>query len=1433
MEPVVPEASDSAKEQLLAPASSSGGKRKRSRRRRLLNVALTLVGLLAAVVLVVTQSGVLRLAVAPRLGELLGCQAECGRVTMGLDGRVQIRDLELSATGIDSEAATFLRAPVLAVGLDWGKLIGGKMSPTSLEVQRPRIRISQGPDFSLNVASLKRIKRGGAPGRVPAVVVTDGVLELGEHWPGNYEKLAELRVLGAVRAEEANPEVVTFSLVELQDTKGKGRGLQKPGGMKLDGSADLAAGSASMTLTNVNLAEWSQRTAPQAFRGLWQTMALAGTIEKAAMSYAREEGISARFDFQRVNLNIPLAVVNGEPRLVLRSEDVGNAKLLEMREVSGFVSFDPGGLTADLDGSIGGLKCGVEMESEGTNLETAPLKCIIAANGFKVEEQPDLMPLAPEVVRRLFRRFSGPTAEGNGTVEIVRGPPTEAGPDALRISGFIDLRNGRAGYEKFPYPISGIEGHVQFNSDRVEITRITGVGPSGAKLVATGEVKPPRDNAAVAIDVKVTGIALDHDFRDALIGGRQSVYAALFNEKALEELRVKGLVRVPGDDEALAAERVAVTARLESARASGDEAGMEAAAAELARVERTTTAPLFELGGLADLDIRVRREEGPEHEYVTRIDLRAPKAGVIVPSFPYPTVAENVLIHIDDHSAEIPEMKLAGLTGATGVLSGRVDYQTGADTDFSPRIKIDASAMPVDELLIHALPESKRTGDLSVQDLVRGIGIDGTVSGSAVITPKERPGPDGHETAFRVDVNIAGLTARPGAGELVVSDLNGAIVVSDTGVETKDLRGRIGESELTVSVRTDAEGVARAQVASGMLDLSQPVEELVAVLAPDRAARMREVRVQHAPKGRVAVKVDAWDKAGEAGYRVELSKMDRVEFDAIGGRFLLDECAGTVALTPGLVTFEDASGRLSFNDDAVGRVELAGSMASEAPVDALLNVRVIDGRFESALARTLAGRSSEMAAEWMRASEFKGRFDALVTRRSSKSGEVAMSGRLEPKAVSLVRRGQTIGFPTIEGGITFDGTAGTIDGLKASAEMWSFGADGVWSLGSQPSVDVTLGVQAQAFSPELRAALPLQAEEALREIELDVRGGLSMPGGKLIVRRGESGAAASSFTGTISFMDLEMDPAVSVKGAQGNAAVEISGEGDAAPKVNVAVEMTALKLAGVTMSEARAKFESREGDGAFAVPSFEAKAHGGVLTGDAVVFGAASTGGARSYEVKVDASGLDFGGLLADLRASAPADAEGKKEEDDAVVQGWRGEMDGSLSIAGVVGDRRSRTGRGIVRIQGTEGRPAEVMRLPGVMPLLKLSNLQAPTGEPLDFAHSEFHFEGDRVVFDALSVQSKSLSIEGDGVLRLPEMKVALRFNTRSLNRVAVLSDLFEGMRNELVTTVVTGTVYDPEFKYEQLSETREMLDDAMSGSAPGTDGRGGRKGKKKKEEK
>lgn len=1420
MEPEVPESSESAKEQLLTPVKSP---RPRKSGRRWLHT----LGVLACVLIlglgIVTQSGVLRLVVAPRLGELLGCQAECGRVTMGLDGRVLIRDLELSAAGIDSDAAMFLRAPVLAVGLDWGKAIGGTMSATSLEVQRPRIRISQGPDFSLNVASLKRIKRGATPSRVPAVVVTDGVLELGEHRPGSYEKLAELRVFGAVRAEEANPEVVTFSLVELQDAGKKGRGLRKPGGMKLDGSADLSAGSASMTLTDVNLADWSQRTAPKTFRGLWQTMALAGSIQRATMSYGPKDGIAARFEFQKVNLNIPLAVVNDEPRLVLKSEDIGEAKLLEMREVSGFVSFDPTGLQADLDGSIGGLRCGVVMQTKGTDVESAPLTCTIAAKGFKIVEQPDLLPLAPEIVRRLFRRFSGPTAEGDGKVEIVRGEPTAAGPDALRISGFIDLRNGRAGYEKFPYPITGIEGHVQFDSERVQITRITGVGPTGAKLVATGEVRPPHDNAAVAIDVKVTGVALDHDFRDALIGGRQGVYTALFNEEAMADLKREGLVRGPGDEAALADEREAVLARMEEARRAGDAEAVNLAAGELARVERAMSAPVFELGGLADLEVRVRRDEGPEHEYKTRIDLTAPKAGVLVPSFPYPTVAENVVVHIDDYAAEIPEMKLSGLTGARGTLSGRVDYVSGEKADFKPKLRIDAENMPVDELLIHALPETKRAGSVGVQDLMRGIGIEGSVSGSADITPKEMKGPDGHETAFKVDVNIAGLSARPGAGGLVVSDLTGGLTISDTGVSTKNLRGKIGDSEMAAEVKTDEQGVAHARLTCEALDLSQPVEELIGVLAPERAVRMREIRAAHAPKGRVAVEVDAWDKAGASGYRVELSKLQRVEFDAIGGRFLLDECSGSVALTPGKVRFESTSGTLSFNDDLVGRVTVGGEAATEGEADAKLQLSLADGRFESALARTIAARSDEALAEWMRVSEFKGRFDASLTRESRKDAAAVLSGRIEPKAVSLVRRGQPIRFATIEGGVAFGGESGTIEGLRANADGWSFGADGTWSAGAEPFVDVSLSVQARSMTPELRAALPSQADEALKQIELEVKGGLSMPGGKLVVRRGATGAAASSFSGTISFMDLEMDPAVAIKGAQGNAAVEISGEGDAPPKVSVGVEMSALHLAGVAMTDARAKFETGEGEGAFAVPTFEATAHGGVLTGDAVVFGASGERATRSYQVKVDASGLDFGELLADLRDETPGQEGHTDEPQDAT--GWRGELDGSLTLAGVVGDRKSRTGRGIVRIQGTEGRPAEVMRLPGVMPVLKLSNLQPPIGEPLDFAHSEFHFEGDRVVFDALSVRSKSLSIEGDGVMRLPDMKVALRFNTRSLNRVAVLSDLFEGMRNELVTTVVTGTVYDPEFKYEQLSETREMLDDVMTGP----DDRGGRKGKKK----
>ena len=71
------------------------------------------------------------------------------------------------------------------------------------------------------------------------------------------------------------------------------------------------------------------------------------------------------------------------------------------------------------------------------------------------------------------------------------------------------------------------------------------------------------------------------------------------------------------------------------------------------------------------------------------------------------------------------------------------------------------------------------------------------------------------------------------------------------------------------------------------------------------------------------------------------------------------------------------------------------------------------------------------------------------------------------------------------------------------------------------------------------------------------------------------------------------------------------------------------------------------------------------------------------------------------------------------------------------MGQPENRVGRGSVRVWG-----GTLLRIPLASRLIELSNLQAPTGQRIDYAQSEFFVEGDTINFERLNAASSSLAL-------------------------------------------------------------------------------------------
>lgn len=1421
-----------------APLSATEARAARaSRSRRAVRVLLVALGFFTALVVVVTQSGMLRLLVIPQIESVLGATIQAGRTTIDRGGELVIADPELrnDRQGLADAAAQFLKADELRVRLDWGALLRGRLDLERVVLVRPVIRVSQDKSLELNIKEVvEHLAKGGARGsmitRLPEVRVYGASIEFGEHQagpPATYTELTSVRVSGTVRADPASPSryVVDFS-EERPDGPGVSvssnplLGAKRPGlgsaltspKMKVGGWLEMNPASADLTLTNVDLNELGRRQAPTWFNDVWGDLRLAGEIPTIQFGYDGTRGLRMSFDVVGLTMNIPIPV---EPDLDAKGDPVpgarGERRLMAMRDVTGRISLSGVAVEAELNGSIEDFPLTVRLRSEGREINSA-LSCDLESRGFLVSKRPMLLPFAPPFVRLLFQRLGGPTMEAEGVVKLRREaalPDGSTGP--IRVAGTLKFKNGSAAHELFAYPISQLSGVVEFDDSKVELLNIKGSNPNGAKLLASGVISPPNETAAAKVDVTVVDIPVDGLFREALPAERRAVFDALLDNSAYDAFRAEGLLQST-DDRAAREKRLA---DLRTNIAMGDRFGggavrMAEMQAEAERVQEELKIPLFDLGGLAQMEIAVTREPGAETETKADVHFTASRMGLMLKAFPLPLVARNLDMQLGGDSTTFKPVAVSVPTGGTGVVSGRVDYPDGGG--LQPRVDIRADGVALSPVFVRALPNPDRAvvnvgrypGRATARELVGGFGLSGNMDAFAIV----RPDPNDPESAsFRVDVSVSGMTARPGDGSEELTNLHGGVSVSDGAVEVPYMAGLIDDVPFDLSAHVwfggdEPEalfGVAR----SGSLNLSGFIENFVAPGAPEAAARIAQLRRERLPQGCASGEVVVADSGSGTAALIKLEGMEGGSFQAPGGRFGINSARGLVGVTADAVTFGEVQLTAPNGTEAF----LDGALALGDGLETELLLRAKSARFESPLVRSLASLSGPEVERFIEDAQPVGAFDAEVFHRRNHGvpGARESRGWIEPRSISLTRRGVRIELPEASGRFSFDPSGGRFDALTARAATWSARADGSYTISPAVSVDLALDMEGDAIAPDLRAALPLAVAEAMESVELGEKGRFAMRDAAVKF----SAAEGTRFRGSVDLSGVTLKPVVSISDADGRVDV-VAGPADAAgvkgssgggTKVAIDVAAKSFTLAGVCMTGGTAKVLADASSGALEVQRFGAVCHGGRVSAQGSLAGA---GANRGFEFAADISNVRFGDLLADLYPKSALDESGKSDAPNAVDRGY---LDGSFSVAGLLGKASSRRGRGLLRVQD-----GEVLNMPAVVPILRLSNLQAPVNERVGFGYAAFYVQGEKLRFDEFTLQSKSLAIDGRGTVTWPDLGVDMRFVTRSLDRIPLLTDLLEGVRDELVTTTVSGTLYSPQLEYEQLSATRQMLDQMFS---------------------
>ncbi|MFG0260586.1 MAG: hypothetical protein ACF8LK_09570 [Phycisphaerales bacterium JB041] len=420
--------------------------RRRRGRRWAIGACLLLVLLLGLPVLALRSGWVASYALA-RVGEALGAEVSASSLTIGSDASVVAEGLRIRVPGVAGPAGELFEAERLEITGSWGALLSGSGEFEQMVLTRPRLRVSRDKDSgAINLAELHvPTSDSGDVVTPPRVVVHDGVIEFGEHRGSEFALLREFAIEGAAQPTEGTAGGYTLAFREGSVSDGGSEGMALTGQVTADGI--------TLELDGLDLATWEPRHVPERFREVFSLLRIQGGIPKAALQMASDGSTTGVVELDGVSLNLPF---DAEGRPASREE------MVRLRNVQGTIRFGGESTTADLRGTLGDLPTTVKLRYDGLRAN-APFRCVVETKGFALESNPEILPLAPGIVKRRLADFSNPTATVNARVIVERGRPGETGPGRIRVNGELAFRDGSAAFEGFPYAFGDMSGLARFD----------------------------------------------------------------------------------------------------------------------------------------------------------------------------------------------------------------------------------------------------------------------------------------------------------------------------------------------------------------------------------------------------------------------------------------------------------------------------------------------------------------------------------------------------------------------------------------------------------------------------------------------------------------------------------------------------------------------------------------------------------------------------------------------------------------------------------------------------------------------------------------------------------------------------------------------------------------------------------------------------------
>lgn len=1429
-------------------ASSPAGGRRGSKRRKLLTTAACLIGSWW----LLTHGFVGRWIIQSVLTSAVGAPVKVGSISIWFSGRSELRRISIAGDPAEGDkngpARQFISIDTLTCFTHWTHAIS-RAGPVleGVRAEGLRVRVSQNTQTgAMNVPRFSLGSSSSSSPDLPSIEIRGGIIELGEHDnKGDYTPLQALRVSGGVYRGDAPGESV-FRLVQEVGSSANGAAPRFEVSGRID--ADLA----EARLKGLSLGGIDPQSVPSRFRDLFQALDLKGTVGETRFTYHFPKpnqpfdparAVEAVLEVEGVAVTLPV------DRFV---SSQGSATKPRMSQVYGRLNVSGGRLQAKLGGFLEDLPYTVELFWNGPSPD-APFECVLNTRQFELERNPKLLPFLPPKVHERLAMFSSPTALLDSRVVVSR--TTTAG--ATSVAGSIQFTAGRAAFIRFPYEFGDMRGLMEFDDTTLRIVRIEGTAESGATIRASGTISPLTDEAAVSLDITVKGIPVDDALAQGLGPRRRGVIEALFNRDRYAELLATGLVVSPTEGARRAQTLQYQRDELAAARSSGDARRLSRAEDALTIASEQARVPIFEPGGKGDVTLKLETPFGKDMPWTQLIDITIPSAMMLPKRFPYPVIARDVKLHVDDTTLTLVDGVFEGLAGGRASVRASADFSSGppaaapasaSNTSSGTEVSITASRIPLDPLLLHALPAKERPiaapDDKGVRRTLGQVIEDLNLSGEAdatVVVRDEGAGASTFEADVKFDqtrcvpAGFFGLNGKPESG-VALRGMSGELKVSDEALSLALRAAAAAANDPpdapargSIAIRTSATfgdstkgtpPTVQSTISLDGFDSAIRVEPAIAVFAPSAAKAVAELRTRYEPAGTtdVSVRVESAgdsptsitvDAKAPAGFQIAYKPLDG-KADAPGVPIKIGPMAGSLRYSSssgsGRVEFDNIAAELATLDGKpAGFLELAGTLGLGDQTASDMRFKATGARFESPLtAAVIADRLRGGFADFYTDRAPAGLFDAdLRVFRNAGPGLWDVQGKVLPLSLAARTDLARMDASKASGQIRFTRDEGVFDNVSFTASDWSATLGGGWSLlpGGGSALTLKIDGQSTGIPASLKGLLPQGVRTTMDDLKFATNSRLAFQGVEVGMVWGGSAQPGKTVTpgitssGTLHFESLAADVGVLVTNARGRAKFESRTPSDRPTEFKVGVELASAKAAGVSVSDLRAVTLSGRNPGEVIVPTFQADCHRGRLSGEADLkpISPSDPDGPKAFSTRIDLSGVELEGVLKDFGTDSKPPEGGRSATIDAGV-----------NMGGITGDPTSRRGRGTIYVGG-----GQVLSLPLVLPLIQVSSLQLPTAEQLDNARAIFYIDGLTIGVERLSLYSPSVELRGFGLITWPNLDLDLIVNSKAVTRMPLLTSIVEGLRNEFVTTTVRGTPKKPEVSVTPFRGTKGALSD------------------------